>query len=72
MYVHQLAIHVHIWTIVIEIVLLVIIEGMMANVDGMFNLTATYEDDADIWLPYGFYSKRSKPLDDYLPAQKNR
>ena len=49
-----------------------IIEGMMANVDGMFNLTATYEDDADIWLPYGFYSKRSKPLDDYLPAQKNR
>lgn len=55
-----------------EIVLLVIIEGMMANVDGMFNLTATYEDDADIWLPYGFYSKRSKPLDDYLPAQKNR
>lgn len=44
----------------------------MANVDGLFNITATYEDDADLSIPYGFYFKRQKPLKNYLPSNTNR
>lgn len=47
-------------------------EGMMVNVDSMFNLTATYEEDADIVLPYGFYYKRQKQLINYIPPNTNR
>jgi len=39
------------------------------KVQHMFNLTATYEDDADINLPYGFFHNRTAPLAEkyYLP-----
>ena len=56
----------------LDIISLCFVEGMMANVDGMFNVTATYEDDADIHLPYGFYYKREKTLKNYLPPNTNR
>ena len=48
------------------------VDGMMANLDGMFNVTATYEDDADLSLPYGYYYKREKPLANFLPQNTNR
>ena len=38
----------------------------------MFNVTVTYEDDADIPLPYGYYYKRSTPRNNYLPVGVNR
>ena len=44
----------------------------MAKLDGLFNVTATYEEDADISLPYGFYYKRKTALKNYLPNNKNR
>ena len=44
----------------------------MAKLDGLFNVTATYEDDADITIPYGYYYRRPAPLKNYMPSNMNR